>query len=87
VHLFGAIALYREGLFWVDLQGDDSEPRPEFAEALAALERMRTSMAAEPTELFDLLWQEIAHDDVTAPFIAMAEKLAPPARREGSSDQ
>jgi hypothetical protein len=87
VHLFGAIALYREGFFWVDLQGDDSEPRPEFAEALAALERMRTSMAAEPTELSDLLWQEIAHDDVTAPFIAMAEKLAPPARRESSFDQ
>jgi hypothetical protein len=40
-----------------------------------------------PKELSDLLWQEIAHDDVTAPFIAMAEKLAPPARRESSSDQ
>jgi hypothetical protein len=77
VHLFGAIALYSEGFFWVDLQGDDSEPRPEFAEALAALQRMRTAMIAEPTELSDPEWREIAHGDVTAPFIAMAEKLAP----------
>jgi hypothetical protein len=75
-HLFGAIALYHEGLFWVDLKSDDSEPRSEFAEAVVALRRMRTSMIVEPTELSDPLWQEIARSDVTAPFIAMAEKLA-----------
>lgn len=77
VHLFGAIALYGEGLFCVDMQGDDSEPRPEFAEALAALKRMRNAMIAAPTEPSNPLWQEIAHGDVTAPFVAMAEKLAP----------
>jgi hypothetical protein len=76
VHLFGAIALYSKGFFWVDLRGDDSEPRPEFAQAVVALERMRASMIAEPAQLSDPLWLEIAGGDVTAPFIAMAEKLA-----------
>jgi hypothetical protein len=79
VHLFGAIALYSEGFFWVDLQGDDSKPRPEFAEALTALQRMRTAMTADPTELSDPVWQEITRGDLTAPFIALAEELAPGA--------
>jgi hypothetical protein len=36
-------------------------------------------MIADPAQLSDPLWQEIAGGDVTAPFIAMAEKLVPGA--------
>jgi hypothetical protein len=44
----------------------DDIAAPEFAEALAALERMCTSMIVEPTKLSNSLWKEIARGDVTA---------------------
>lgn len=77
VHLMGAISLYCDGFFWADLQGDDSAARPEFAEAVQALQRMRASLAAAPAQLSDPVWHEIEEGDVTGPFIEMAEKLAP----------
>jgi hypothetical protein len=64
-----------------------------FAQAAASiiidgrLLRMRTSLIAEPAQLSDPLWQEIADGDVTAPFIAMAEKLVPRASWKSLSDQ
>ncbi len=45
MHLLGAVALFEEGWFWVDIKSNDIEPRKEFAHAIDALRRMRDVLA------------------------------------------
>ena len=75
-HLFGALALYREGLFWVDMKADDSEPRPEFAGAIAALRRMRAALANHLAYADEPAWRALERSAIAGPFIAMANNLA-----------
>jgi hypothetical protein len=75
-HLIGAIALFAEGFFWIDLSGDDKTPRPEFAQAVAALSRMRAARASPSAQADADLWRKLAESPTTAPFIELAEKLA-----------
>jgi hypothetical protein len=74
-HLVGALSLYSEGLFWVDMSGDDSKPRVEFAESIRALGRMKTCLATDPDLAADPVWTAFANNAVAAPFIAMAHAL------------
>jgi hypothetical protein len=74
-HLYGALDLYEEGLFWVDMKADDSEPRSEFRNAVTALRRMNAALAADPALAASPAWQELVRHERTGAFIVMARTL------------
>ena len=75
-HLAGALELFAEGWFWVDMKANDTEPRPEFAHAIDALKRMRQALAADLNAANDPLWLLVSGHPVSGPFIALANTLS-----------
>ncbi len=73
-HLAGALSLFAEGWFWVDLAADDAAPpRPEFAEAMDALGRVHEALAERPEAAQAPLWRELSAHPAAGPFLALAE--------------
>ncbi|MCF1503474.1 DKNYY domain-containing protein [Afifella sp. H1R] len=73
VHLAGALFLFSEGFFWVDMKRDDNEERGEFVEAVEALGRMRQALAENPAAAEDALWMDLSTHAFVAPFVALAD--------------
>lgn len=71
VHLFGALGLFAEGWFWIELDPTRTHDRLEFPEAMQAIGRMRAALA-KPGAADDPLWRDIARQSDLAPFIALA---------------
>lgn len=74
IHLLGAVALFEEGWFWVDMTADDLKPRKEFEQAMDALVRMQEALTLEPAASTDADWQLVSTHPKIAPFMALARK-------------
>ena len=72
-HLIVAIERYQEGFSCIDITGNDTEPREEFRQAAAALGRMQSCLADDREKAADPLWAEVSTNDLSAPFVAMAQ--------------
>ncbi len=75
VHLAGALDLFADGWFWVDVKRDDRKTRPEFTEAVAALGRMGKALIASPNSADNSLWADVSNHPAASPYVALAEAL------------
>ena len=73
-HLIGAVELFAEGWFWVDMKRDDLEPRTEFIAALNALHRMKAALAADASAATDPLWLQVSLHPAIASFAGLADR-------------
>lgn len=70
-HLLGAMGLFSEGWFWIDLSPTLERERNEFVEAMQALVRMKQALARDGA-MEDPLWRQVMARGDLKPFAALA---------------